>query len=67
MILMVDGDSEIGAHVESNVGNLICLGHLFSSPAEASLKFICKTGFPFMRETCSELPSNVSNMVQQKL
>ena len=31
MVLILDGSSEIGAHVRSNLGHIICLRHLFRS------------------------------------
>ena len=30
MVLILDGSSEHGAHVQSETGNLICLSHLFT-------------------------------------
>ena len=37
-MLILDGNSEIGAHMSSEIGKLICLRHLFKSTAVANLK-----------------------------
>ena len=39
MLFTLDGNSEIGAHVLSKMGNLICSRHLFSSTAVTYLIF----------------------------
>ena len=60
MVLISDGNSEIGAHVLSKKsGNLICLRHLFGSRAVAN-HFL--PIFLHTYETCSELRSNISTM-----
>ena len=38
IVSIVDGKSEMIAHVQSRFGNLICLWHLFISTVEANLK-----------------------------
>ena len=40
MVSILDGDLEIGAHVRSNHGYLICLMHLFRSRADTNLIFL---------------------------
>ena len=35
MVYILNGDSKIGEHVYSEIGNLICLRHLFRSTAVA--------------------------------
>ena len=48
MVPISDGNSEIGAHVRSAVGNLICWRHLFRSTR--FIKFIFRTNlFSFAR------------------
>ena len=44
MALILDGNSELGAHVWSDIRYLICLRHLFSSRLVANLLF-----FTYMR------------------
>ena len=50
MVIKIDGISEIGANVRSNLRYLTCKRLLFSSRAVACA-------------TCYELPSNISTMV----
>ena len=41
ILLIIDGNSEIGAHVWcGRIENLICLRHVFKSTAIENLKFI---------------------------
>ena len=40
MVLIWDGNSEIGVLMESDIGSLICLSRLFISKAIANLKII---------------------------
>ena len=40
-IVILDGSSEYGAHVWSELGSLISVKHLFTSLAVSNLKFIC--------------------------
>ena len=60
MVLILDGNSEIGAHVWSEIGAKICLRHLFRSTAVAGLKSLLNrpvclpTGAPI-----AELPSDI--------
>ena len=42
MVLIFNGNSEIGVHVLSKVGNFICSRYLFTPAAVAILKFISK-------------------------
>ena len=42
MVLVLDGNVEIGAHVWSEISNLICLRHLFISRAVANLKSVSR-------------------------
>ena len=44
MVLILDGNSEIGAHVLSKIGNLICLEHLFRSTTDTYLTDIFGKG-----------------------
>ena len=61
MVLTLEGNSEIGTHVWSGIGDLISLRHLFISRAFAYLKFIsAKCCFLCKVATCLELPSNIS-------
>ena len=57
---MVDGNSEIGAHVGSNLCHLICLKHLINS--RAVIGFFSLQIFLHACATCSKLPSNTSTM-----
>ena len=54
MVLILDGSSEIGAHVWRDLGVLIRLIHLWRSRAATNLKIFLHTCV-----TCSELPSNI--------
>ena len=62
MVLILDGNSEIGAHVSSSL--LTCLRHLMSSrPVTKSDFFSPKRPiFLYDRAPCFELPSNISIM-----
>ena len=58
----LDGNSESGAHLKSEIGGLICLGPLFRARAVGNL--ICQRG-PGLLHTCvrcSELPSSIRTM-----
>ena len=48
MVLILDGNSEIGAHAWCHLCYLICLRHLYGSSAVTNLNFSCseKTYFP---------------------
>ena len=61
MVLILDGNSEIGAHLSSNLCYLICVRHLFRSRAVTNL---INNRFDVIH-TCvirSELPSDISTM-----
>ena len=60
MRLVLDGNPEIGEHVESKKGNLIRLRDLFGSNAGANLKLILKKKPAF--STRYEMSSNISTM-----
>ena len=51
MVLILDGNSVIGAHLHSDIGNLFCLGQK-----------IGKDVFIHVCATCSELTSNINTM-----
>ena len=60
MVLILDGSSGIGAHVWSEICNMICLRPLPSLRTIANFNFK-KIKIPFSRTcaTFSELPSNI--------
>ena len=64
MVLLLDGNSEIGAHLSSNFCNVICLRNLLRSRAvTAALKKFMKRIYLF--NVCApipEVPSNISTM-----
>ena len=50
MVVKLDGNLEIGAHVQSDLGQQICLMHLFRSRAVTNLIYFSeKDPFPFTR------------------
>ena len=59
MVLILDGNSEIGAPVWSEIGNLICLRHLRRLNAGSNLKFICAQ----MCATSSDLPPSIRTLL----
>ena len=62
MVFIFDGNPEITAHVQSEIGNLICLRQLFISTTAGNLNLKNTCSF----HTCSmclELPSNISTMI----
>ena len=65
MVLKLDGNSEIGAHVRNNVCYYLCLWHLIKSRAVTNRFFFAPKRhiFPHASATCSELPSNISTLV----
>ena len=64
MVRIVDGNSEINAHVGNNFCYLICLRHLIRSNSFTNRAFFSKkTIFLHPCATCSELSSNISSMV----
>ena len=59
MVLILDGNSEIVAHVWRDFVYLICLRHMFKSRAGTSRIFPLKRPvFLHVVATCYELPSN---------
>ena len=63
MVFTLDGDTEIGAHVGSNLCDLICVRHLIGSWAAKSC--IVSPERPIFLPAgaiCYELPSNISTM-----
>ena len=64
MVLISDGNSEIGAHVGSNLCYLFCLRH--SVRSRAGTNRILNPKMPIFLlacATCSELPSNISSIM----
>ena len=59
--LLLDGIPGIGAHEQSEIGNLICCRLLFRSSAVANLEPSSIANFFY--EACSEVPSNRSTML----
>ena len=64
MRTFLDGNSEIGAQVRSNLYYLICLRRLNSS-GQSQIGFFSLKRPIFLHActTCSELPSNISTMI----
>ena len=63
VIILEGGDSEKGAHVRSNLCDLICLKHLTRLIAVANrISLSENTYFLHACATCSELPTNLSPM-----
>ena len=62
MVLILNGNSEIGTHVRSNFCELICLRHLIISRAVMNWIFFfsAKTYFLHACKPCSELPTNIA-------
>ena len=62
MVLVLDDNSEIGAHVKRN---LCCLRHLIPIGSSNKLDFFPRKELIFLHAytTCSELPSFVSIMI----
>ena len=61
MVPLLDGSSDIGAHVRSNLYNLICLRHLNRSRIVTNLLFSEKTYYTLCVR-CPELPSDSSTV-----
>ena len=62
IVLIVDGISEVGTHVWSDLGYLNCLRHLFRSTEVTKKR-------PHLRHTCaasSDLPSYICTMINIK-
>ena len=67
VVLLLDGNSENGAHVRSNLSCLTCLRHLIRSRALSNQIFSSeKTLLLHACATCSELPSNKCTMHYRK-
>ena len=64
MAIIIDGNSEIGAHARSNLCYLNCLRHLIRLRAIKNLIFFLQERPIFLDTcaTCSELPSNISTI-----
>ena len=63
MVLIKDGNSEMGAHVLSKIGNLIRLIHSFRSTAITNLKLIQKRSeYVKTCALCFELLSDINTM-----
>ena len=59
MVLLLDGKSEIGAHVIENLCYLICLRILIRSRAVTNQNFYLEKKPIFLHATCSKLSSNI--------
>ena len=67
MALKLIGNSEVGAHIRSNLWYLICLRHWIESSHISYFIFNSeKTFLLHACATCSELPYNISNMKYSK-
>ena len=66
MVVILDGNSEIGTYVWSAIGNLICLRHMLMWTAVANLNFVNRSFFLPCCTALSEFPSNVSIMGNQE-
>ena len=64
MVLMLEGNSEIFAHVWSEIDILIWIWHLSRSRAVANLIFISE--FLYTRETCSDISSMIRKTAKNK-
>jgi len=64
MVFILDGNSEIGAHVRSNYYYLNCLRHLIRMKAVTIRILLTPKRFSFFHTyaTCSELLFNLSTM-----
>ena len=63
---MLDGNSEIGAHVRSNLWYLTCVRLLISSRAGTNRVFLPELIIHHACATLNELPSNISTMQYNK-
>ena len=67
LVLIYDGISEIGAHLQNGIGNLICLPHLFGSSVDPNMKLCPKKAFfLYVCATCFVLPSNIRTMLERE-
>ena len=64
VVLILDGNSEIGGQVRSNLCYLICLRHLIRSE-QSHIGFLFRKKDTDLHDcaACSELPSNISSMI----
>ena len=63
MVLIYDGNSEIGAHLQSKISNLICTRHLFRLSAVANLiLFLESPDILHLFATYFELSSDIKTM-----
>ena len=62
IVIILDGNSEIGVHFTKNHWYLICLRHLITNRILFTMK---RPIFFHVCTTCSELPSNISTMILQ--
>ena len=66
IVLILEGNSEIGEHVRNNLRYLICLSHLIRPRAVTNQRNVFSPKIPIFLHTCtpiSELPSNISTVV----
>ena len=61
MVLILDGNSELGANVRSDL-DFICLRHLFRSRAVQVGKKSEQISFHLYVVICSKIPSHISTM-----
>ena len=62
MVLRLDGNSELGTNVRSDLGYFICLRHLFRSRAVQVGKKSDPISFHSYLVICSKIPSHISTM-----
>ena len=67
MLLISDGNSEISAHLCSEIGSSICLGHLCISTAVENFEpgFEIDLFLLHTCATCSELPFTIITMLKR--
>ena len=62
MALILESNSDIGAHISSNLCYLIWLRHSIKSMAVTNRMCFSENAYFHSSATCSELPSNISTM-----
>ena len=70
MVYVLKCYSEIGAHVSSEIGYLICLRHFFldiESSHKSEFFYSKNLLFCYTCATCYDLPSNISTMIYTKI
>ena len=67
IVLILDGISEIDAHVRNILGYLICIRHLIRARVITNWMFLSDFFFVHACATCSESPSYISTMIQEVL